>query len=477
MLNLIKNEYAKIFHKTSTYVLIFVMILFTVMIPIGSIIIEKIESKVDFGFSYTIDSAISDAKEMEDDTELHFLETVKNLDLDYEKYYNGEKCWQVNELYNITYDYWTYANSKELIKDDNISKEDQKTYNEKYENCLEAIKNNDWKKYYGLRLDYLKEDSDFAESSYIAAKYVYDYRISHDLSPDSDDGINDILTQFEDTYCQYLDTKEQFSSGMITQNAFENFESTYETQKYCLEHNISNTITDDPNAMDDLLSNGYVITSKLYNYLDNINLVLSIVLILTLIVAGNIFAKEFSQGTIKFLLINPVKRSKIFWSKYITVITYATILTFGIFILGFLASGIVTGFDGINTHYITYTDGAVKTIPAILFIGRMYLFTLIKILVVATIAFMISSFARSTALAIALSLVFFYIGNIVCSLAIIFNLDFMRYTIFACMDLKSVVYETIMLEGITLKFALAVLFVHVVLLLLTAYDSFTKKNI
>src|SRR5690625_7731056 len=55
---------------------------------------------------------------------------------------------------------------------------------------------------------------------------------------------------------------------------------------------------------------------------DNAGL-LSIVSLLTIIVAAGIVANEFRWGTIKLLLIRPISRTKILASKYIAVLLFA----------------------------------------------------------------------------------------------------------------------------------------------------------
>jgi ABC-2 type transport system permease protein len=73
------------------------------------------------------------------------------------------------------------------------------------------------------------------------------------------------------------------------------------------------------------------------------NLLLAVQLF-CLLIAGGIVSNEFSNGTIKLLLIRPVKRSTILFSKYLTVIVWALLLTTAHFLFSSLL-GILWFYD------------------------------------------------------------------------------------------------------------------------------------
>lgn len=474
MLNLIKNEYAKIFHKKSTYFLLGFLIVIIALIPISSVIMDKMYySEIYVG---DIDDEISWAKENEDVTQLEFLTKVKELNLDYYSYQLDDSDWQVSALNNICWDCWYYVNDPYAKDELTLTDEEISIYNQFYEDALESIKNNDWKSYEKLNLDFIAKTDSTDSNAYKAQKYIYDYRIQNDISPDSEDELNNILVRLSQQYEIYLDMLDSKNQGEnYDKETFEKYEKEVLVDIYCLDTKTTDTIVDNTDPYD--TTTPYIVNSKLYNNLDNCTYALMIVLIISIVIAGNIFAKEFSQGTIKFLLINPVKRSKIFWSKFITVISYAMLLTFGTFILEFILSSIFCLGNGIDANYITVIDGAIKTTPAFLFILKNCTLYFLEILVAIVIAFALSAFFRNSALSISLSLTTYFIGSVVCQLAILLNLDFIRFTIFACMDLNAVIRETTGLLNLTPGFAIGVIAVHIFLLMLTAYDAFTKKNI
>ena len=88
--------------------------------------------------------------------------------------------------------------------------------------------------------------------------------------------------------------------------------------KYLLDNDIVIYLTD-------TFENSWQLpTDKFINALTSNVIVASMAGIFVMVIAAGIIANEYSNGTIKFLLINPVKRAKIFWSKYITCITLLT---------------------------------------------------------------------------------------------------------------------------------------------------------
>jgi ABC-2 type transport system permease protein len=193
--------------------------------------------------------------------------------------------------------------------------------------------------------------------------------------------------------------------------------------------------------------------------------------IFMIVVAGGIIAGEFSGGTIKFLLINPVKRSSIFWSKYLTLLLLGMGSLVIIFSLETILNLIINGGNpGIS--YLDVKNGELVVSPAILYMAKQYLYASVDMFVTATMAFMISSVLRSSAGAIAVSAGMLMGGNTVLMLLFAFGQDWGRYLIFANTNLKS-----FMFAGQTLGFAVCVIAVYMVVFLLTAYDGFKRREV
>lgn len=131
---------------------------------------------------------------------------------------------------------------------------------------------------------------------------------------------------------------------------------------------------------------------------------------LCIIIAGGSVSGEFHQGTIKFLLINPVKRWKILMSKYFTVLTMGFGMIIAVFLFSIPIVGLMHGFDGISTPYLYFSDGQIQSVNSFIIAARTYLASAVQVVVMSTFAFAISSLIRSSALAIGASVFLMFAG-------------------------------------------------------------------
>jgi len=112
-----------------------------------------------------------------------------------------------------------------------------------------------------------------------------------------------------------------------------------------------------------------------------------------IVIAGNIVSSEFRWGTVKLLLTRPHNRLKILYAKYVTVLL-AIIFVVLMFIIIFLLMLLITGNINIERNW-----------------DKVFLkifFYTIEVVIYATLAFMISSLSRSSALAIGASVFVLY---------------------------------------------------------------------
>ncbi len=87
---------------------------------------------------------------------------------------------------------------------------------------------------------------------------------------------------------------------------------------------------------------------------------LTMVMIVT---AGGMIATEFSSGTVKLLLITPHRRKKIFWAKALILLELTLIEIVALFLISFLFSGLLTGFEGLGAGQVLYIFGAARHMP------------------------------------------------------------------------------------------------------------------
>ena len=158
---------------------------------------------------------------------------------------------------------------------------------------------------------------------------------------------------------------------------------------------------------------------------------------MALILAGGSVSQEISTGSIKSLIIAPVKRWKIYTAKVASLVTVnfaALLLLFG---FGMLSFGIFFGFSG-NIPYVSASHQVVTAIPFALYQLASLLVKFLDILVYMSLAFMLSVLTRNTAAAVGVSIAGYFGGSIVQSiLAILPNYEWLKFIPFANMNLQS----------------------------------------
>lgn len=203
---------------------------------------------------------------------------------------------------------------------------------------------------------------------------------------------------------------------------------------------------------------------------------LSLVSLLTIIVAAGIVANEFRWGTIKLLLIRPISRSKILLSKYISVLIFAVVTSIFLYVFSFMIGAIFFGIEGANPHILLSTEPGFEYVSIIGDILSTYGYKVINLVMMATFAFMISTVFRNSSLAIGLAIFLMMAGT---QIVFIFaERSWAKYILFANTDLTQYkAGNTPMLEGMTLGFSVSVLVVYYAIFIVLSWIVFTKRDV
>ncbi|HEY2493134.1 MAG TPA: ABC transporter permease [Paenibacillus sp.] len=193
-------------------------------------------------------------------------------------------------------------------------------------------------------------------------------------------------------------------------------------------------------------------------------------MIFVVVIAADSVAGEFSWGTIKLLLIRPWKRSKILLSKYVSVVIFSVFTTILLFAATFLSSNIWFSYGGSTGM----TSGAWNDMNYTL---MLLLLKYVELILVATIAFMVSSVFRSSGLAIGLSLFIMFTKDIFTTLFSPERYEWMKYLIFTHMDLSGYLNSTVGPAGSTLVFSVSVLATYYICFLLLSWFVFKKRDV
>ncbi|GAA3413328.1 ABC transporter permease [Paenibacillus hodogayensis] len=216
--------------------------------------------------------------------------------------------------------------------------------------------------------------------------------------------------------------------------------------------------------------------NSLWTFVNISSTLIVLVTLLTVVVAADMVAAEFSWGTIKLLLVGPASRTKVLLSKYAATMLFALFLLVLSFAVAFALGAILEGFDGLTRPLVTIgADGNVHEGSMLLNVLQNYGFGVVELVMYVTMAFMISASFRSSSMAIAFSLLFILMGNTLVNL--LSNYEWVKYLLFANVNLSQYVNGTPLRPDMTLIFSIAVLAGYYLLFQLIAWLMFSKRDV
>lgn len=196
----------------------------------------------------------------------------------------------------------------------------------------------------------------------------------------------------------------------------------------------------------------------------------------TIIISAGIVASEFNWGTVKLLLIRPISRSKILLSKYITVLFWALLMLAIIFVFSTVAGALLFGLPDKTPTYLNYYNGVVSEQNMIVHLVIYYGMSSINMIMLATMAFMISSVFRNSSLAIGISLFLLFTGAQLTQLLAL-KFSWAKYILFANTNLMQYYEGTPMVQGMTLSFSISILVIYFLAFQFFAFYVFKKRDI
>ncbi|MGM7684141.1 ABC transporter permease [Cytobacillus sp. Hm23] len=202
----------------------------------------------------------------------------------------------------------------------------------------------------------------------------------------------------------------------------------------------------------------------------------AIITLFTVIIAGGIVATEFTQGTIKLLLIRPVSRTKILLSKYLSTMFFALTTLMLLFVTAFLLGGLLFGFESFTDPYIAPESTLEKSMFG--HVLSLYGLNFVDVVMMSTFAFMISTVFRSSSLSIGLAIFLMFAGTTAVMLLIgIGYEEWAKYLLFAHTDLSQHINNRPLIEGTTMRFSISVLIVYFATFVGLSWVVFNKRDV
>jgi len=221
-----------------------------------------------------------------------------------------------------------------------------------------------------------------------------------------------------------------------------------------------------------------------YNSFANTSGMIFIGLLIIILSAGTV-AEEASKGTIKFLLITPNKRYKVLLAKILSILIILIVSTLIIsqisVIIGNIAFGVSTN------NYLYVTNGETKVMDTHIYETLQYLLKMPEIIIYMLIGVALSTLIRSVAMPTIISTALYLITPFALMMINGFiSIDFLRFLPFRNFDFITQVFPintyVTVVNGYstfepTLTFSINVLIVTAILLLITIFESFNKRDI
>lgn len=206
----------------------------------------------------------------------------------------------------------------------------------------------------------------------------------------------------------------------------------------------------------------------------------SFITLFVVIVCSSLVSSEFSDGTIKQLLIRPYKRWKILLSKYITSLLFAALLLVVLFVSSYLVGILFFGSGSYTDKILDPTSFEYSSVLVGEYVVNMMVYWIPGFLVITAVAFMLSTLFKSQALAVGISIFILFASSTLTNIIQSFIEEnvWLKFVLFPHLDLRGYISGLVpMFEGATLGFSMGVLAVYYVLFLALTFFFFQKKDI
>ena len=490
---LIQNERVKLYRKISTWVLMGVIVLLMA--------VTLILSKVAGGSSNWYGNWKEDYEETLGRLQMYVKQDPEDLYMKYElkevQYlYDNQIAptdWRAEVIYRI-------CDAERQIEEAQLSQEggtqqpgqtpvDTEALQKRVDELTRVLETNSWQEYIQMQMEQL-ETSGQNEAEQQVEKEILQMYLDYDIAPLPREGRFSYYGSSSDQSWKndqlsiIRNNKLSLLSGEVNNNPIDS------TTRASLQQEIDV-------AIERLKTNTAPVSAASFvGLMDASTGSISLISLLIIVLAGGLISSEFSSGTIKLLLITPHKRYKIFWAKAILMLEVILMTAGAMFVVAFLISGLLTGFEGLAAMQVLSLFGQIIKMPYLLFVLFKYVLYLLPVIFYMSLALMLSAVTRKSAIAIAVSLLLMYGSQMVVLLLAAISSGFgfvlpgASFVAFANADLS--VYLPSASSGLvnmmgmgsmlvdphmTLGFSVIILLVYTACFLWIARDSFCRRDI
>ncbi len=482
--NLVKNELIKIFKKKTIYITMVVIFLLLIFM---NCMFKYANSGSEYDYYLYNENYINSLRweleqlnpEKTSDVTV-YIDLLSEIQLSEMMEQHKDAEWKLAIINERIAPYITERNTYQYGAEKNEAQVQE--INQEIDALLAKLDENDWK--YFAREDLAKAEQQIEELN-SQKEQTEDKAVLENIETELNNAqmekeIAEIRLNKEIPYgSDYLN--RAISNLQTTNTNLANFKNVEElTYEQKLEYN---SYLEDQAESRYILETGRDIhnTNSLKGILENFYAQFGIFLIVVVVmIAGTIVSEEFNKGTIKLLLVKPYTRNKILMAKAITTLIMIIFIIVVTLVMQILIGGIIFGFDSLSEPVVAYnfnTD-TMEEMNIFANLGVQTLTQLPMIILLATLAFAISTLFSNSTLAITISLLGFMSASIINQLAIGYDLQFMKYFVTMNWDLSIYANGALpYMEGMNMTLSIIICVVYFLIMMIPTFIVFKKRNI
>lgn len=486
-------EFTKIFKKKSTKIMIIILIVALFLSAGIASLSKKLTSVADYYTNIDYKEAMRITIEMnKNEIDNDAIDELSKTNM---KATNDVYQLAIDNDINIFTSYW----KSDVLNNDMLNLKSEQYLSEAmgqtsaaqalkldYDKYAEMIKNDDFSGFIKVKKDNLKRDFEakkISEEEYNDSLHIVELTEKYEIGKTynkEDNWKSGIISDIE--MCQYnlRYGVNQMTMEALTEKSYEKTKNNIMIYEYRLEHNLAPSLSGS-----DGTSLGS--TRKVYDSIASSFgiLVLSVMMI---IIAGGSISTEVSKGTIKFWSFTPNKRWKILLSKLVVATGILFVLTIVMSLVSTIIGNIFFGASNAQ-GYVYVSNGAVHEINYILYSILYNLVAAIEVFIFLVLAMMLSTVVRNTAASVGISIAAYLGGSIICTMINAFiKADWTKFIPFNNLSLVDRIFTndyseaaSMMVSGVTgnisVNFSLVYLAICAVIMIITMFDSFRKRDI
>ena len=478
MIKLIKNEWKKLFSKKVMYVLLIIVLAYTILNNVLSHI--EIDFNIDDYLIADLENELAtlDYKSAQDNE--YYIDIKTQVDLEKLKRNYEKESWQYQFFDYTSLFYDCIRNINENTYGLQKNEQQLKIAQKELDKLKVRLDSGDWKsfiredientqkqiKYYEDEIKDIKsrktvDELEVAIENLKVREQALTWRLEKEV-PYGDDFLSNKIEQYTYSTSTVKNLKNKENKTKEEQDEYDRALKQMKISEYYIMNDIR-------------IEKEYDARYLLMNLMENYG---SFVSIFAIIVAGVIVSNEFQKGTIKLLLTRPFSRVKILLAKYIISLSTICMFILAFMIAQYIIGGIVWGFDSYNIPAIEFDYASNNLIIMPVFTYSL-LVTVAKIpiyILLTTLAFALSTITTNSAVSVALPI----LGNMV---AEVFNLfiekvKILKYFVPANWDLSIYLFGGKgIAEGLNFWLSLIICFIYLTIMLVTTFIVFQKRDI